>query len=118
MSIWIRKKQAEKQSRRLLKEQAGKRRKPALYALSLPEDLTENGMRLILMGDRRALVENCLDVVEISKEQIRLRTRSGILGFQGSGLLLEDVRPGSLAVVGRIESVQLPRDVSERSGSQ
>jgi len=113
VSIWIRKRQAEKKEEKLLREHSARRRRPALEALSLPQDLSENSMRLILMGSGRALVENCLSVVEISQTQVRLNTRAGVMTFQGTGLLLADVRPGAMSVTGQIESVHLPHKMQE-----
>lgn len=113
MSIWVRKKRAEKQAKQLYKKHAARRGRPVLEALSLPRDLHENSMRLILMGSGRALVENCLSVVEIGRAQVRLRVRAGIVEFQGQNLSLTDVRPGALAVTGEIESVRLPHEIQE-----
>lgn len=108
MSIWIRRKQAEKYAKHFREEHAKRRKRPTLGALSLPEDVAENDMRFILTGGRRALVENYLNVVEVSETLIRLRTRAGLLEVQGRGLALEDVRLGALAVIGEIEWVRLP----------
>lgn len=113
VSIWIRKKQANRRAAEERKTHAVRRRKPVLEALSLPEDLAENGMRLILVGSRRALIENLLSVIEISDTRIRFMTRSGVVIFSGQGLQLADVRSDAMAVVGEIESVQLPSDRQE-----
>lgn len=117
MSIWIRKRQAEKRERRMMKERSARRSRPALEALSLPDDLTGNGVRVILLNGTCALVENCLAVAGIGDEQIRLRTRTGTLVFQGRGLSLQDVRKGALTVTGQIASVFLPLGFGEGAGS-
>lgn len=115
MSIWIRKKQARKNAAREEKKRSTRRVKPVLAALSLPDDVSEGGVRVILLGGQRALVENILGVADVGRESIRLVTRAGVMTFQGHDLLLTDVREGALAVGGQIESVLLPCDAPEEA---
>lgn len=107
------KRQARLQAAKESKARSHRRAKPVLAALSLPEDVSEDGVRVILLGSGRALVENMLGVADVGREEIRLTTRAGLLTFQGSGLMLTDVREGALAVGGRIESVRLPGEFPE-----
>lgn len=113
MNLREKKRQAQLKAAADAKAHAHRRPKPVLAALSLPEDVSEDGVRVILLGGGRALVENMLGVADIGREEIRLATRAGILTFRGSGLMLTDVREGALAVNGRIESVLLPGDFPE-----
>lgn len=85
-----------------------RRARPVLAALSLPEDVSEDGVRVILLGGGRALIENHLGVADVGQEAIRLVTRAGLLTVQGKELELTDVREGALAVSGQIGSVLLP----------
>ncbi len=117
MSIWIRKKQAVARARQEKKERSARRSRPALEALSLPEDATGSLTRLILMGNGRALVENLLGIVEIDGTRVRLATRAGLLTFHGRGLRLTDVRRDALAVVGEIDSVELPHAEREEANA-
>lgn len=107
------KKQAKAKDAAETKAHFRRRAKPVLAALSLPEDVSEDGVRVILLGGGRALVENMLGVADIGREEIRLVTRAGILTVQGRELMLTDVREGALAVNGQIESVHLPGDFPE-----
>ena len=107
------KKQARLRTAKEEKARSHRRVRPVLAALSLPEDVGEDGVRVILLGGGRALVENILGVADVGREEIRLTTRAGLMTFQGSGLMLTDVREGALAVSGRIESVHLPGDFPE-----
>ena len=92
------------------KKHSARRARPVLAALSLPEDISEDGIRVILLGEGRALIENHLGIADVGREVIRLVTRAGILSVQGKELLLTDVREGALAVNGRIESVRMPAE--------
>ena len=116
MSIWIRKKQARAQAAQETKKRSARHPRPALEALSLPEDVAGNSVRVILMGSDRALVENLLGVADVGQESIRLTTRSGLMTFRGQGLYLTDVRSGAAAVAGRIEAVELPHADREEAG--
>ena len=90
--------------------------KPALDALSFPEDVSGNSVRVILLGGRRALIENHLGVAEVGRETVSLATRAGLMSIQGLNLRLTDVRTGALAVEGQIRSVVLPLAGEEADG--
>jgi len=113
LSIWIRKRRARAQSAREKRERTARRPRPVLGALALPDDVAENGVRLIVMGCGRALVENHLGVADIAREYVRLVTRDGILTLRGEELLLTDVREGALSISGRIEHIELPHGIRE-----
>lgn len=115
MSIRDLKKRAREKETETIKKYSHRRARPMLAALSLPEDVSEDGMRVILLGGGRALVENMLGVADIGREEIRLIARGGILAFQGRDLSITDVREGALAVSGRIHAVLMPQtDAEER----
>ena len=110
MSIRDLKRKAKAKEADEMKAHSHRRPRPVLAALSLPEDVSEDGVRVILLGGGRALVENHLGVADVGREMIRLVTRAGVLTFQGKELTLTDVRAGALAVNGRIEAVLLPEE--------
>ena len=116
MSIWIRRKQAQKKAAQEAKRRAARRKRPVLHALSLPEDVSEGCARVILLGGRRALIENILGVADVGREEIRLAAREGILTVQGRELKLTDVREGALTVTGRIGAIGLPPSGEEADG--
>lgn len=113
MSIRDLKKKAKANAAEELKARSHRRPRPVLAALSLPEDVGEDGVRVILLGGGRALVENLLGVADVGRDCIRLATRAGILSFRGRELALTDVREGALAVSGQIEEVLLPGAAGE-----
>ena len=116
MSIRICKERAQARFARSARKRPAGREHPVLDALSLPEDVSGNAVRIILLGGRRALVENHLAVIEVSEECIALAVREGTLRFRGQNLCLSDVRQGALAVSGRIGSVELPDAWREEDG--
>jgi len=113
MSIRVLKKRAREKEAEAIKKHSHLRARPVLAALSLPEDVSEDGVRVILLGAGRALVENMLGVAQIGREEIRLIARGGILTLQGEELALSDVREGALAVNGRIRAVLMPEQSAE-----
>jgi len=110
MSIQVLKRKARTGAADEKKKHSVRRAKPVLAALSLPEDISEDGVRVILLGEGRALIENHLGIADIGQNAIRLVTRAGVLSVLGKELSLTDVREGALAVNGRIESVQMPAE--------
>lgn len=117
MSILIRKKKARERQAQKLKEKALHHPRPPMGALELPDDLTGNTVRVIVLGSARVLVENHLGVADVGRESIRLTTRTGILSFHGQSLQLTDVRQHALSVCGRIERIELPRAHREEVGN-
>ena len=115
MSILVRKKQAREKAAQEAKKHSVRRARPVMAALSLPEDVSEDGVRMILLGSRRALVENILGIADVGQNSIRLVARAGVLTFQGRALALTDVREGALAVSGQIEAVLLPGNMPEEA---
>ena len=113
MSIRDLRKRARARAADEKKTHSHRRARPALAALELPEDVSGNDIRVILLGRGRALIENHLGVAEIGREEIRLVTRGGLLSIQGEELALTDVREGALAVSGRIAALRMPSDSRE-----
>ena len=116
MSIREKRKRARRKAAEEKRRGAAVRRHPVLNALAVPEDAAGEEVRVMLLGSGRALIENCLGVAEIGREEIRLTTRRGMMTVRGEELRLEDVRPCALAVTGRIESVALPLSGQEGGG--
>ena len=81
------------------------RRAPALEWLW---DAAGTQPRATLSGNRRALIENHAGILEFTPERVRLAAGRGEIRVTGSALTLAEVRPRSLIVRGRIESVTLP----------
>ena len=113
MSIRDMNRKAQTKTAEGLRKYSRRRIKPVLAALSLPEDVSGDDVRVILLGDGRALIENHLGVADVGQDMIRLVTRAGLLSVQGRELSLTDVREGALAVNGRIEAVLLPPSETE-----
>lgn len=116
MSIRILRKKARAKAAKEAKRRALPRLRPALGALSLPEDAAGGLTRIVLLGGRRALVENLLGVAEIGRESVSLACREGLIRFSGRALHLTDIRPGGLTVAGEIHALQLPSDVGKEAG--
>ncbi|MBQ2955125.1 MAG: YabP/YqfC family sporulation protein [Clostridia bacterium] len=108
MSIRIRRKRAEKLADREHRARMMRQRRPVMDALELPADVSGGSVRVILIGGRRALIENHLGVADVGQESISLTTRGGLMTVHGQNLLLTDVREGALSVEGQIESLILP----------
>lgn len=115
MSIRDLKRRAKARTAGEIKAHSHRRARPVLAALSLPEDVGEDGVRVILLGGSRALIENILGVADVGQNEIRLAARAGLVTVRGEELELTDVREGALAVSGRIGAVLLPGQFREKS---
>lgn len=102
-------KRAEKQLRRQERAVAkSKRSRPALEALSLPEDLTGSSVRITALGNRRLLIENHRGIVRMEPACVKIMTSQGIVTIAGEELYISDVRSDSMAVVGSVSSIGFP----------
>lgn len=75
--------------------------------MNWPGDMI-NAPRATLAGSNRALIENHTGIIEFSDQRVRLCAPGGEIIVEGSGLVLEQVSPSSLMVVGRICAVTMP----------
>ena len=85
----------------------GQRKRPSFPALEWLGDAAGLKYRLVLCGNTRAMVENHTGILEFGDGLIRLKTRGGVLRFEGSGLTLTEVRPGALCIRGAIFKILL-----------
>lgn len=108
VSVARRKKQAILADKQLRKQKSRRAGRPALSMLGLPEDAVGSAVRVTLLGERQALVENHRGMLEIGQTRMRVLTRQGVLSVYGSGLALSEVRPEGLMIEGQIERVELP----------
>ena len=82
-----------------------RRQAPALEWL---QDMSGAAARATVTGSRRALIENHTGILEFTEQCVRLNSRRGEITVRGEELSLAEVRPRSLIVLGRIDSVELP----------
>lgn len=87
---------------------AAKPRKPARAcppALEWLMDAAGSNVRISLVGQSRAMVENYRGVIEFGPQCVRLRTSKGSVAICGEGLSLCELRRAGLIVSGAIASV-------------
>lgn len=74
-------------------------------ALDFPPDVAGNGPRITVTGRQEILVENYLEIIEFTEEEIRLDTTEGELYFQGKGFVLKTVLATELHIIGELYSL-------------
>lgn len=74
-------------------------------ALDFPPDVAGNGPRITVTGRQEILVENYLEIIEFTEEEIRLDTTEGELYFQGKGFVLKTVLATELHIIGELCSL-------------
>mgnify|MGYP000152990771 FL=1 len=75
-------------------------------ALDFPPDVAGNVPRITLTGRLEVLVENYLEILEFSAEEIHLNTAVGQLMILGKNLVLKTVLASELRIEGDITALQ------------
>lgn len=73
--------------------------------LDFPPDVAGNGPRITITGRHEILVENYLEIVEFTEEEIHLNTTEGELSFTGKGFVLNTVLATELRIGGELTSL-------------
>jgi sporulation protein YqfC len=73
--------------------------------LDFPPDVAGNGPRITITGRQEILVENYLEIIEFTEEEILLNTTEGALCFTGKGLVLKTVLSSELRIGGELISL-------------
>lgn len=73
--------------------------------LDFPPDVSGNGPRITITGRQEILVENYLEIIEFTEEEIRLNTTEGELCFVGNGFVLRTVLATELRIEGELLSL-------------
>ncbi|HVJ50194.1 YabP/YqfC family sporulation protein [Desulfitobacterium sp.] len=74
-------------------------------ALDFPPDVAGNGPKITITGRQEVLVENYVEIVEFSTEEIRLSTLEGELCFTGHSFVLKTVLAAELRIEGELDSL-------------
>jgi len=80
--------------------------KNRLQDSGVPGDIMLGMPRVLLRGDRLALVENHQGIIEYAREILRIRTALGILCIHGDELTLSDMGQEDLLVGGEIRRIE------------
>jgi len=81
-------------------------REKATQAFALPEDVLLHLPVVHLVGGQRLDMENHRGLVEYTSECIRVRTTLGETVIRGKELLLKEIGPEDLMVLGTIEGLE------------
>lgn len=74
-------------------------------ALDFPPDVAGNGPKITITGHKAVWVENYLEIVEFTTEEVRLSTLEGELCFTGKGFVLKTVLATELRIEGELHSL-------------
>ena len=83
--------------------------RPVFPALEWLDEASGQLPRILLRGGRRAMIENHTGIIQFTDTLVCLSTRQGPLTIAGRDLLLSEVRPDALTVVGEITEIRLPK---------
>ena len=73
--------------------------------LELPRDIVFDLPRIIIIGNRRLIVENFKTLIEFNSEKIRLDTKSGLLFVKGTQLNIKEITSEDIVIEGYLKTV-------------
>lgn len=73
--------------------------------LDFPPDVAGNGPRITITGRQEVLVENYLEIIEFTAEEILLNTTEGQLMITGKKLVLKTVLATELRIEGQFSAL-------------
>lgn len=73
--------------------------------LEIPGDVALDLPKIVLVGNVQLYVENHRGILEYSPESVRINTVGGELSVAGKELILRNVLPDEICVVGEISSI-------------
>lgn len=74
--------------------------------LRLSEDVLSRAPILAGYGNRRFCIENYSNIIEYTKERIRIQTKTGRIHILGKNLVIAYYRDDGMCVVGEVTSVE------------
>jgi len=77
--------------------------------LDFPPEVVGEGPKITITGRRQILVENYVNIVNFSEEEIRLETAEGDVCFGGKGLVLKVILSTELRIEGELSSLSFEK---------
>ena len=74
--------------------------------MKLSEDILSKAPVLMGYGNRRFCIENYSNIIEYTKERIRIQTKTGKIHILGKNLVIAYYRDDGMCVVGEVTSVE------------
>ena len=81
--------------------------------LELPKEICSNIPKLTITGFDEIIIENFKGILEYEDFFVRISTYIGIINVNGYGLRLENMTEDDIKVTGKIESVDVERNIDE-----
>ena len=74
--------------------------------LRLTEDVISKAPILMGYGNRRFCIENYSNIIEYTKERIKVQTKTGKIHVLGTDLVIAYFRDDGMCIVGEIKSIE------------
>lgn len=81
--------------------------------LELPQEVYNNVPKIIITGFDEMIIENFKGILEYEEFFVQINTYIGIISINGFGLTLENMTNDDIKVRGKIENIEIERNVDE-----
>ena len=81
--------------------------------LELPQEVYSNVPKISITGFDEMIIENFKGILEYEEFFVRINTHIGLININGYGLSLENMTDDDIRVKGKIESLDIERNIDE-----
>lgn len=75
-------------------------------AFGIPPEVATGTVKTEIIGTQKLYAENCTALLEYTRENIKLKFRTGITDIEGDGLEIKTVLDGNIVIFGKIKAVR------------
>lgn len=75
-------------------------------AFGIPPEVATGIVKTEIIGTQKLYAENCTALLEYTRENIKLKFRTGITDIEGDGLEIKTVSDGNIVIFGKIKAVR------------
>ena len=79
--------------------------------LEIPKETYTNEPKIVIIGFNELMIENYKGILEYEEYYIKLSTYIGCININGFNLKLDKMTEDSLKIVGKIESLDIERQI-------
>lgn len=81
--------------------------------LELPKEIEKNNTKITINSFDEMLIENYKGIIEYEEFYVKVKTEIGIVNINGFNLGLEQITEDDIIIKGKIESLDIERNVEE-----
>lgn len=92
-----------------MKNKRNKKEKILDRLLEMPEEISKQETKITILGFKKILLENYINILEYQEFYIRIKISIGIININGFNMVLEEMNSDDILVLGDIDSIDFEK---------